>query len=347
MTRRSVRDALTLGAGTLLLTYLLQRLSAPSPALFAGVAVGLTLALTGRGPVVLPRGSARGGQAVLGVSIGALVTTATLRELGRDLLPVLVVSLVTLALSVAAGSVLTRRTGVDRATGAFGMIAGGASGVVAIARELGADERLVAVMQYLRVLLVVLTAPVVAAALPAPAGTQAPGTTAEPGLLAVLLFVLATALLGLALARATRLPAGGLLGPLVVSGVVAAVGLDAAARGVPSWLQSVAVGVIGLQVGLSFTRGALSQARRLVLPSLGAIAALILACAGLGALLSLATGASAVDGYLATTPGGLYAVLAASVDTGGDVTFVLAVQVVRVLLMLGAAPLLARRLRSR
>ena len=40
-------------------------------------------------------------------------------------------------------------------------------------------------------------------------------------------------------------------------------------------------------------------------------------------MLSATTGASALDGYLATTPGGLYAVLATASDIGADVTFVL------------------------
>ena len=39
------------------------------------------------------------------------------------------------------------------------MVAGGASGIVAMADDLGADDRLVAFMQYLRVLVVVLLTP--------------------------------------------------------------------------------------------------------------------------------------------------------------------------------------------
>jgi uncharacterized membrane protein AbrB (regulator of aidB expression) len=42
------------------------------------------------------------------------------------------------------------------------MVAGGASGVVSIADELGADGRLVAFMQYMRVLVVVVVGPLVA-----------------------------------------------------------------------------------------------------------------------------------------------------------------------------------------
>ena len=52
--------------------------------------------------------------------------------------------------------------GISPVTGAFALIAGGASGIIVMARELGADERMVAVLQYLRVLLIVVLMPVVA-----------------------------------------------------------------------------------------------------------------------------------------------------------------------------------------
>ena len=54
-----------------------------------------------------------------------------------------------------------------------------------------------------------------------------------------------------------------------------------------------------------------------------------------------------LDGYLATTPGGPYAVLAkvTATDSGADTTFVLAGQVLRLSVMLLSAPLVARVLR--
>ena len=72
-----------------------------------------------------------------------------------------------------------------------------------------------------------------------------------------------------------------------------------------------------------------------------------LTCAGLGVLLAAVTGASALDGYLATTPGGVYAVLATATGSGADATFVLSVQVLRLFVMLLSAPLVARVLRRR
>jgi uncharacterized membrane protein AbrB (regulator of aidB expression) len=74
------------------------------------------------------------------------------------------------------------------------------------------------------------------------------------------------------------------------------------------------------------------------------IGVLIAACLGLGWLLELATGVSFLDGYLATTPGGLYAVLPLAYGSGANTTFVLTVQTLRLLTMILAAPVLVRRL---
>jgi membrane AbrB-like protein len=114
---------------------------------------------------------------------------------------------------------------------------------------------------------------------------------------------------------------------------------------VPALLQSAAFLVIGLQVGISFPRESLRTIGRALPLALAVIVGLIVASAGLGAVLAAATGASALDGYLATTPGGLYAVLATATDSGADATFVLAVQVLRLFVMLLSAPLVARWLR--
>lgn len=71
---------------------------------------------------------------------------------------------------------------------------------------------------------------------------------------------------------------------------------------------------------------------------------LLLASFALAVAPAPAAGVSTLTAYLATTPGGLYAVLAVAVGSGADTTFVLAVQVLRLFVMLLAAPVLARRL---
>lgn len=317
----------------------------PSPALFGGLAAGLLVSLVARWELEPPKAGVRAAQGTLGVAIGALVQSETLREVGSNAVPILAVSVATLGLSIASGLLLARFTDIDRPTAAFGMIAGGASGVVAIADDLGADNRLVAVMQYLRVLVVVVLIPPLAEGV-FPAGDGG-GTShlADPSDPERLVYLGACIAIGVPLARAVRLPAGTLLGPMICAAAFALAGGDWAAPP-PSVLQDVAFIAIGGQVGLRFTPESLRLARRIVLPVLGLVAAVMVLCAGLGVLLSSLADVSEVDGYLATTPGGIYAVLAAGVSTGADTTFVLAVQVVRVFVMLLAAPLIARRLQD-
>jgi membrane AbrB-like protein len=252
----------------------------------------------------------------------------------------------TLLLSLGAGMLLRLRGEISPVTGAFSMIAGGASGIVVMARDLGADDRMVAVLQYLRVLLIVLLLPGVAALAfgPAPGGA-APSTGEDPVDWPVdLLFTAGCAVGGLLVGRLVRLPVAALLGPMIAAAVVDLTG-SAGDAAVPELLQSAAFLVIGLQVGVSFTRDSLRTIGRALPLALVLILAVILASAGLGAVLSAATGASLLDGYLATTPGGLYAVLATAADLGADVTFVLAVQLLRLFVMLLSAPLVARWLR--
>ena len=91
---------------------------------------------------------------------------------------------------------------------------------------------------------------------------------------------------------------------------------------------------------------------RLTGPVLLAIAGLLVASFGLAVLLDATTSATLLDAYLATTPGGLYAVLAVAFGAGADTTFIVAVQSLRVVAMVLLAPLavrwmLARRLTGR
>jgi hypothetical protein len=323
-------------------------LELPSAALFGGLLAGLVRGLAGPRRLVLPRPAVMSAQATLGVSIGSLVDLGTLAALGQDWLPVLLVVLGTLTLSLVAGLLLRLQPGISPVTGAFAMIAGGASGITAMARDLGADDRMVAVLQYLRVLLIVLLMPVAATVVygATPGSGSAPGDGGGPGWPAGLLFTAGCALVGLLGARLLHVPVPALLGPLVLAAALDLSGLSGDAE-VPALLGSAAFVVIGLNVGLNFDRASLRTIGRALPLALTVIAGVVLASAGLGAVLAAVTGASPLDAYLATTPGGLYAVLATATDGGADATFVLGVQVLRLFVMLGTAPLVARWLRGR
>lgn len=335
-----------LAAATAAVAVALGAAGMESPSLFGALLVGMAAALRFGSLPEVPAWGFRAAQAVTGVALGAYVRSSALREVAHAWFPVAVVVAGTLALSLGGGVALSRLTGVDRATAALGSVAGGASGIVSMADDLGADDRLVAFMQYLRVFVVVLLTPLLVgfAFGGGSAGGAAPGGTAAFATAGDWALTLGICAAGGLLASAVGLAAGSLLGPMLLAAavVLAGAGLD-----VPPVLREPAFALIGLQVGLRFTPGTLRQAGRLFLPALLGVLALLVACFGLALILAATTSENLLSAYLATTPGGLYAVLAAAFGSGADTTFILAVQTFRLLVMILLAPLAVRRLARR
>jgi len=347
VTDRSPRAALALVVVvTVVASVILSLVHVPSAVLFASLLGGMTHGLTSPTVLELPSWSFRLAQGAIGVVIGAVVSGPALERIGHDLLPIGLVMVATLLISLVSGWLLARRRDVSLVTGVFALIAGGASGVVAVARDLGADDRVVTVVQYLRVLVVLLTMPLVAAIVFHPERGQGALVRSDAGLLRDLTLVVVSLVVGLALARLVRFPTATLLGPLAVAVALALSGWLGEAR-VPTAVQWAAFALIGAQVGLRFTRASLASITRMLPVVLGLIVAMVLATAATGALLAWATPVDGLTAYLATTPGGLFAVLSTAADSGSDVTYVLAVQLCRLLAILALTPLLARWLSAR
>jgi membrane AbrB-like protein len=334
---RKAAGWLGLFAGVAVLALAFDRAGLPSPSLFAAMLLGICVALRWPGGLVPDRRFFIAAQTVVGVSLGVYVQSSTLSAAASSWLPIALVSLGTLVISLAGGVVFSRTTDVDGPTAALGLVAGGASGIVVMARELGADERLVAFMQYMRVLVVVLLTPLVAAI----TGSQTGSGPHHPpfGDLEGWLLTAAAAPVGMLLGRLVRLPAPSLLGPIFVA---AAITLAGEPFQVPPVISTIAYAIIGLQVGLRFTLETVKQVGRLVLPMLAALLALLVGSFGLAVLLHLTAPVSLRDAYFATTPGGLYAVLAIAAGTASNVTFILATQTFRLLVMVIVAPVAVR-----
>jgi membrane AbrB-like protein len=333
-------------AVTVAVTVPLDLIGVPSAALFAALIVGIVLALVSLAPKGVPRKAGIAAQGVLGVYIGTMVHRDALAALGSDWPIVVGVAVSTLVLSIAAGALLGLHRDMSPLTGSLALVAGGASGLVAIARELGGDDRVVAVVQYLRVALITASMPVVVTVVyhaektghaAAPAQNDPAPWYVSLGMLFVIVLVGATA------GRLARMPGSGLLGPMAVTIALELTGTSFGLS-VPMALVQLGYAVIGWQAGVAFTRESMRAIGRALPAALGLIVVLNVACAGLGILLAHVTGISLLEGYLSTSPGGIYAVLATAVETGSNVTFIVAAQVVRVLLMLFAAPLIARGL---
>ncbi|MEV0948676.1 AbrB family transcriptional regulator [Rhodococcus sp. NPDC049939] len=336
---------LTLIAGTALAWGALSAFGLAAAAVFAALVVAAICTLSGTGPARVPPAVEMAAQGVVGVSVGFMLDKHTLAALGSNWIAAVSVCVATLVISIVAGVLLGLHRSVDPLTGALSMVAGGAQGLVAMTKELGGDIRTVAVIQYIRVALIIMMMPL-AATLLFDAGNANPPSrnysesAGAPWYIGVAL-VVGCIVVGIWSARVVRLPAPAMLGPLTVAGAVELTGWVETVA-VPQLLLLLAFAVIGWQAGLAFTPASVRTIFRVLPVAILLILGVVVACACLGILLAHATGISLLEGYLATTPGGLSAVLAVSTESGANVTFIAAVQVIRIVIMLFAAPLGAR-----
>jgi membrane AbrB-like protein len=327
-------------AASLALGLALTAVGAPGAWLLGALVVGVTAALVRPGAYRVKSPVLMVVQAVIGVQLGAAFRAEVVPELGGHLPAIALMLAVTIGVSLTAGVVLSRVTSLSRETATMGTLPGGAGAMVALTIETGGDAGMVALMQYLRVVLVVLGSSL-AASLLSGGHAGAVGVPVSAAAPAWWQYALApmVALVGLVVARRVRIPAGAFLGPILLSVVASSFG----SRPVwPGWAVPVATVLLGLYVGFLFERPALVRAGRLLPVLVLNTLVLIACCAGAGLLFAWTADASPVTGYLSSSPGGLDSIAIIALGTGADVSLVLAVQTVRLLVIVFTGPFLAR-----
>jgi len=299
--------------------------------------------------LAVPRWGFAAAQAIIGCLVARALTASILVTLAKGWAPMLLVVASTIAAGAAVGWVLTRFRVLPGTTAAWGSTPGAASVMVAMAAEYGADVRLVGFMQYLRIVIVVLTASLVAHLLLGPAA--APVTEVVPssvfavnGSLAVspiaLLETLALAAIAAAIARWTKLPGGGVLIPMGLAVVAQSTGLVTIT--LPPWLLAVTYAGLGWYIGLGFNRDVLVYALHAIPKLLLATALLIGLCALSAWMLTWLLGIDPLTAYLATSPGGLDSVAIIAISGHANIPFVLAVQTMRVFAVILTGPQIAK-----
>ncbi len=313
----------------------------PAALLLGPMISGMVFAANGL-RLTVPRVPFVAAQAVIGAMVAAAITPAIVSTFFHDAPLFSVVMAATLLAAALIGWSISRAGLIPGATAIHGTCPGAATAMVLLSESEGADALLVAFMQYARVLMVAL-----AAAMVARFWTHAPGTQVggSPWLASVnwrqLAWCLLAAAVGQQLGRLLRLPAWGLLGPMLLLCTLHALGwlsID-----LPRWLLIAAYALLGWYIGLGFTRETLRHARRTMPIVVGAALALMAFCGLLAWALTHLAHVNALTAYLATSPGGLdsVAVIAASAP-GVDLPFVLALQAVRLLFVIALAPMITR-----
>ncbi|MEV8267522.1 AbrB family transcriptional regulator [Microbacterium sp. NPDC076911] len=349
-----MRDAFTRGAillglvvASLAIGLPLQTAGLSSATLFAGLAIGAAVALATSQVRVFPKPVVRAAHGGVGVVVASSVSYTALDSFTTTWSFVLVAVTVTLLLGFLGAWLFFVVTKSSDVTSLLAMLPGGAAGVSALSSELGADDRVVSVSQYTRLLIVVLSLPLIATPLGAVASA---GDGPAFDLLAPidptgLALVVVTILVGGWGASKLKIPASWLLGPLIVGVMFAAFlpGLWSP----PAQLTPIVFAIVGLVIGLTFDRASF-KAVAAVVPWVAAIAVVLIAATFLASTLAADIwGIDRLDAYLATAPGGVYAVAAYAATSADDSALVMATQTARLLAVLALTPLLAWGLRQR
>jgi membrane AbrB-like protein len=291
------------------------------------------------------------GQVLMGLSTGLGFPLASLELAAAYAVPLLVAVLITGGLSLCNGYLLHRWAGVDRATGFLGSLPGAAGAMVAMSDEMGADGVAVAMLQYLRLLLVLFLAPVgVSLFFPDPGTALAPAAAASAALPAAPLWLNAVVLVAAAAlggwgGQRLRVPSPTFLGPFLA--VLPAAWFLPWQFYLPAPLFAGGMVLMGVAIGVRFDAAAARKLGRAAVIETGLVIVLILACLGAGFLFHLASGVDPTTAALGSTPGGMDVMVATASELGGNPGLVLAMQIARWFAILLAGPWVAARLARR
>jgi membrane AbrB-like protein len=229
-------------------------------------------------------------------------------------------------------------------TAVWGMLPGAATVMMLMAEAYGVDSRLVAFMQYLRVVMVAAVASVVSLMFVPSGGGRFSSGFFPPISLPDLAATAILAVIGGSVGLALRIPAGVLLGPLVLGAVLNVFGWVRIE--LPPVVLVASFALIGWNIGLRFTHDVLAAAARALPQCLVAIVLLMAFCGILAGALTALFHIDPLTAYLATSPGGVDAAAIIAASTKVDMPFVMALQTVRMIVLLLVGPYIARWIAS-
>lgn len=340
---KAAQAALTLGAG-LAGGYLFSLLGLPMPWLL-GAIPGSAAAAMGGLPVGLPRWLRNAVLVIVGLMTGSSIHPDTLAHVVHWPVSMSAVVLYVAVCTASLYALLRRFAGFDPVTAYFASAPGGFMAMTIIGGAMGGRERSIALTHAIRVVLVVFTIVISYHLLFGIRMGSAPGSATVSLTLPQTLALVAVGGAGWALGKLLRIPAGPMLGPLLLMAAAQLSGLPMPA--LPQAPLLVAEVVIGSGIGSDFAGVRPRELLRGMALSLVGTAWML----ALSVLFSLAlaplTDLPFAALFLALSPGGLSGVSLIAVALGIAPAFVTAHNLLRILVIMFAGPLVFRFVRAR
>lgn len=319
------------------LGWIFSSINLPAAWILAGILASGTSALISGTELPVNKFLYTFGAGIVAVLAAVPLFNETLENLLGYVLPGLVVALFTIILGLFTGYLLSRfQKSVTRETGMISMLAGGAAFMPAIAKEIGADLRFVSLTQYLRLLVVAVSLPLITGVLSQEQrGTHIQESTIDQSWWMIVLIVVVAFVSG-PIASKIKLPVASVLGPLLMTILVLLLMPVEVNMNPPELLRIIAFLSIGWLCGGTMSKQSLKHFARQLPTIVLFIILLIAGCALLAFPISQWVEISYFDAYLATSPGAMDTVLAISSETGINPA-VVSIQLIRMILILLAA----------
>lgn len=309
--------------------------SLPLPWMLGSMCVVAALAISG-GPVVSAKRIRPPLAAVIGVTMGSAFSPQIVSHIGEWAALTIATVVSTIMMGLLGLFYLKRFAGFDLVTSYFAAMPAGVYEMTHQGGLLGGDERRIALIQAVRIFLIVLLIPIafrwifdLGAALPDPHRGGAKLEMMDATLLAL------CAIVGWPAAKLLRFPNPPLLGPLIASATVHGVGLTETAP--PQELVSLAQVVLGASIGGQFIGASLRDIRSTMAHGIALIPMMIGICVLVSALAGWVSEIEFSTLMLALAPGGIAEMSLIAFALHAEVAAVVTHQVLRVLMVHGLA----------
>ena len=347
MRRTGVRFGFTLllgaiGGGAFFL------LDLPLPWMLGAMTVATIAALSGA-PLITSRPIRNGMVAVLGVLLGSQFSPGIFDQVGQWYVGIFGVIGSVIVMVVLSVWFFRKVGGYDRTTAYFSAMPGGLSEMMVLGEAFGGDGQRISLSHAIRILTAVFLIAFYYRLFEGYAPVALPVEGIASSTWQDMLILAGCAIVGYPIATLLRVPAGQLVGPLVLSGVLHMTGLVEAKP--PAEIVAAAQVVLGATIGARFAGTAFVEVWRTLLLGMGAAVIMVLVAAGTAYGLGALSGTPGANLFLALAPGGLAEMSIIALSFGSAAAFVSTHHIVRIILIVILAPLffkliLARRWRE-
>jgi uncharacterized protein len=311
-------------------------------------------------PNGLPSSWLKVGQLLLAVELGRNINLSVLQTFSQNWLTITIMLLLSIVFSLISGVILWKFSQSDMLTSFFATAPGGVATMPGIAEEVGANTAVVSIIQTMRIFLVVLTIPFIASSwLATPvdqilttnlSSTSSPFEFEWVQLIGTLVLVL-SAWGGSFVGKFLKFPAPLLVGGMVCVAIVQSLISILLGHDLLVWwpgsIMIISQIFIASSIGSRFQRSMFMGIKRTFVIAFVSTIALIIAMFACAYVVAEVTGITLLTSVLAFAPGGVAEMATTAVVLHADSTFVVTVQVLRIVVVILILPPFFRLLNRR